>query len=203
MRVDRPPPGERLHDGPEVTPRLAASVVVMRHGQTGPEILFVQRHPDQRFMGGVWVFPGGAVDAGEEPPATAVRELEEEAAIALDPEAELIPFVRWITPKEVSIRFDTWFFLTEAPPGQEGRCDGQECIDLRWLTAPDALAAHERDELMLVFPTIRTLQRLAGFESVEVALSTLRATDTESITPRIIVKDDHAEVLLPGEPGYA
>jgi len=70
-------------------------------------------------MGGVWVFPGGAVDAGEDEVDAALRELHEEAAIdGIDRDA-LVRFSQWITPAEVKIRFDTHFFLAPAPPGQE------------------------------------------------------------------------------------
>ena len=65
MKVDRPPPGEELNEG-EITPaRQAATLVLLRSGADGPEVLLVQRNPQQRFMGGAWVFPGGAVDAHE------------------------------------------------------------------------------------------------------------------------------------------
>ena len=204
MRFDGPPPGEEINDGDVTVPRAAASVIVMRDSPDGPELLFVQRSPEQRFMGGVWVFPGGAVDAHEDgdPATSGVRELQEEASIEVAGRHELVPFVRWITPREVKTRFDTWFFLTRAPEGQEGVCDGSECVDLRWLTAQAALDAHERDEFMLVFPTIRTLQRLTAFASVDDALATARDTDTASILPRVIQRDDYAEVVLPGEPGY-
>ena len=64
-------------------------------------------------MGGAWVFPGGAVHAGEDADhaAAAVRELEEEAGIGSPGTPTLVPFSRWITPAEVKIRFDTWFFV--------------------------------------------------------------------------------------------
>src|SRR4051794_4374304 len=66
MEVDRPAPGEELHTGDTpTTPRQAATVVVLRGGGEALEILLVRRNPAQRFMGGAWVFPGGAVDAGE------------------------------------------------------------------------------------------------------------------------------------------
>ena len=60
----------------------------------------MQRNPEQRFMGGAWVFPGGAVHSAEDADhaAAAVRELEEEAGIALPADAELVPYSRWITP---------------------------------------------------------------------------------------------------------
>src|SRR3954447_176383 len=106
---DRPPHrSEEINQGPEIPPRVAASVIVLRDSAAGPEVLLVQRNPEQRFMGGAWVFPGGAVDADESVEESAVRELREEASITLAPGAELLPFSRWITPAEVKIRFDTW-----------------------------------------------------------------------------------------------
>ena len=101
-----------------VEPRQAASLILLRESADGAEVLLVQRNPEQRFMGGAWVFPGGAVHSGEDAdhPATAVRELEEEAGIALPESTELVPFSRWITPEGegVNIRFDTWFFAARA-----------------------------------------------------------------------------------------
>jgi len=103
----------------------------------------VQRNPEQRFMGGAWVFPGGAVhdDEDADHAATAVRELEEEAGIGLPADAELVPFSRWITPEGelVNIRFDTWFFAARAPEGAEAIPDGGECVDARWITPAGAL----------------------------------------------------------------
>src|SRR3954463_11970717 len=77
MAVDRPGPGEELNTSDAVTPpRLAASVIVLRGGGDALEVLLVRRTPEARFMGGVWVFPGGAVDEGESEQGAAVRELE-------------------------------------------------------------------------------------------------------------------------------
>ena len=59
MRVDRPPPGEELNAGEVSEARQAASLILLRDGSEGPEVLLVQRNPEQRFMGGAWVFPGG------------------------------------------------------------------------------------------------------------------------------------------------
>src|SRR4051794_36755138 len=169
MEVDRPGPGEELNtSGQAVTPRLASSVIVLRGGADTLEVLLVKRTPAARFMGGVWVFPGGAVDTteGDGDAAhriAAVRELEEEAAITLvDPDA-LVKFSRWITPPEVRIRFDTHFFLAPLPAGQEPRVDGSECVDLGWFAPRAALDAADRDEIALVFPTIKHLEQLAGF----------------------------------------
>src|ERR1700676_3909762 len=107
---------EAYNPGPATQPRQAATVIVLRGGTEALEVLLVRRTPKARFMGGVWVFPGGAVDAqeGEGDGAhrvAAIRELREEAGIALEDPDKLVKFSRWITPAEVQIRFDTHFFL--------------------------------------------------------------------------------------------
>ncbi|MGZ5958301.1 MAG: NUDIX hydrolase, partial [Myxococcaceae bacterium] len=195
--------GEKLNTGEVKPARPAASVMVLRDSDAGPEVLLVERNPEARFMGGAWVFPGGAVhaeDAG--PAAAATRELAEEAGIAVGDSEELVPFSRWITPAEVEIRFDTWFFVVESPPGAEGVCDGQECVDLRWLTPAAALDAYGRDELLLVFPTIKHLQQLAEFDSVPHALEQAGLRKVQPVQPRVLVEGGVARVVLPGEPGY-
>ena len=202
MRVDRPPPGEEFNTGAETEARQAASLIVLRDADDGPEVLLVQRNPEQRFMGGAWVFPGGAKHPEDaDHAATAVRELEEEAAVQLTGAAPL-PFSRWITPRQVKVRFDTWFFVAEAPPGAEPECDGTECVDHRWIRPADALAAGRRDELMLVFPTIKHLEQLAEFRSVAEALAAAAGRVVEPVEPRVVARDGVGHVLLPGEPGY-
>lgn len=203
MRVDRPGPGEELNPGAEAPARPAASLIVLRDSAGGPEVLLVQRNPAARFMGGAWVFPGGAVDEGDHgPEGTALREAHEEAGLRLPGTAALAPFSRWITPSEVKVRFDTWFFLAAAPPDARVSCDGEECVDHRWIRPADALAAGERGELLLVFPTVKHLEQLAQFRTVAEALASARARDVQPVQPRVVLQGDHATVLLPGEPGY-
>jgi 8-oxo-dGTP pyrophosphatase MutT (NUDIX family) len=203
VRIDRPPPGEELNTGEVTEPRQAASLILLRDSAEGPEVLLVERNPAQRFMGGAWVFPGGAVHAEDADHAgAAMRELEEEAGIALAPGAALVPFSRWITPAEVRVRFDTWFFAARAPEGAEARPDGSECVAARWLRPESALAAYARDELTLVFPTIKHLEQLAEFESVADALDTARGRKVEPVQPKVVTRDGSAALLLPGEPGY-
>lgn len=203
MRIERPPPGEELSPGEVTEARQAASVILLREGPDGAEVLLVQRNPEQRFMGGAWVFPGGAMHGGDRDHArTGLRELEEEAGVRLDPGAELVPFSRWITPTGVKIRFDTWFFAAEAPAGTEATPDGGECVDARWLRPADALAAHARDELSLVFPTIKHLELLAETSSVAGTLDAARRRTVTPVMPRVVMRDGAAEVLLPGQPGY-
>ena len=203
MRVDRPHPGEELNDGEVTQPRQAASLVLLRDSPDGPEVLLVQRNPAQRFMGGAWVFPGGAVHAEDADHAAAgVRELLEEAGIALPAGAEVVPWSRWITPEKVKVRFDTWFFVAQAPPGAQPTPDGGECVDARWLRPAAALDAFARDELMLVFPTIKHLEALAGMVSVADALEKARSREVVPVQPRVVVRGEVAEIVLPGEPGY-
>ena len=203
MRVDRPPPGEELNHGEVTEPRQAATLVLLRESPEGPEVLLVQRNPKQRFMGGVWVFPGGAVHSSDaDHAAAAVRELEEEAGIGLPEAAAIVPWTRWITPAEVKVRFDTRFFVAEAPPGAEATADGSECLDARWLRPAAALEAHERGELMLVFPTIKHLEALAEFDTVVRALDNARRSEVVPVQPKVTVREGSAEVLMPGDPGF-
>lgn len=203
MEVDRPAPGEELNEGPETPPRVAASVIVLRDSDAGPEVLLVQRNPEARFMGGAWVFPGGAVHGDESPADAGLRELEEEASIRLDSgSAGLVPFSRWITPAEVKVRFDTFFFVVEAPDGAEARVDGEECVALAWKRPADALAEYQRDELNLVFPTIKHLEQLTQEPTVAATIEAARGREVKPVQPRIVVGDGSARVLLPGEPGF-
>jgi 8-oxo-dGTP pyrophosphatase MutT (NUDIX family) len=203
MPSDRPAPGEELNPGEATEARPAASLILLRDGPSGPEVLLVQRNPEQSFMGGAWVFPGGAVDGDEEQPAaTALRELEEEAGVRLPDGAPLESFSRWITPAQVKVRFDTWFFVAPAPDGVEPRPDGSECVAARWVRPADALEAWERGELHLVFPTIKHLEQLARFDSVAAALDEARARKVMPVEPRILTEGGVAQVVLPGEPDY-
>jgi 8-oxo-dGTP pyrophosphatase MutT (NUDIX family) len=203
VQIDRPHPGEELNEGEVTEPRQAASIIVLRDSPDGPEVLLVQRNPEQRFMGGAWVFPGGAVhDEDADHGAAAVRELREEAGIALPEDAEVVPWSRWITPEEVKIRFDTWFFVAAAPPGAEATADGGECVDARWLRPATALDAFGRDDLMLVFPTIKHLEALAQAESVADALEKARTREVVPVQPRVVVRGSEPEIVMPGEPGY-
>jgi 8-oxo-dGTP pyrophosphatase MutT (NUDIX family) len=203
----RPGPGEQYNPGPATAARQAATVILLRGGADGLEVLLVRRTPDARFMGGVWVFPGGAVDAGEGDGddahrAAAIRELREEAAIALEDPDELVKFSRWITPAQVQIRFDTHFFLAALPAGQQPAIDGQECIDLGWFTPRAALQAHRAGAIDLVFPTIKHLEQLGEFSSVDDLLAHARARKVEPVQPRVVLEGEVARILLPGEPGY-
>jgi 8-oxo-dGTP pyrophosphatase MutT (NUDIX family) len=204
---EQPGPGEEHNPGPPSTPRQAASVILLRGGIERLELLLVKRTPKARFMGGVWVFPGGAVDAqegdGDEAHrAAAVRELHEEASVELTDPGRLVKFSRWITPAAVKTRFDTHFFLATLPPGQDPRVDGEECVDLGWFTPREALDAHRDGTILLVFPTIKHLEQLGAFANVEDLLSYARGREVLPVEPRVVMEGEVARILLPGDAGY-
>jgi 8-oxo-dGTP pyrophosphatase MutT (NUDIX family) len=208
-RAEHPGPkgGEEYNPGPTTPPRQAATVILLRGGSSAVEVLLVKRTPRASFMGGVWVFPGGAVeqDEGEDDAAhraAAVRELHEEAGIELADPAELVKFSRWITPAEVKVRFDTHFFLAPLPAGQEPAVDGEECVDLGWFTPAEALRAHTRQEIMLVFPTIRHLEQLGEFTTVTDLLRHASGLQVRAVQPRVLIDERGPRVVMPGEPGY-
>ena len=158
-------------------------------------------------MGGAWVFPGGAVDRSEGEGQTAlraaaVREVAEEAGIAISEPGSLVLFSRWITPAEVKIRFDTWFYLAPLPTGANPDVDGGEIVDARWYRPQDALAAHRGGDLFMVFPTIKHLEQLSQFPSADAAILHARDRDVRPVQPRVVLSGETARILLPGEPGY-
>jgi 8-oxo-dGTP pyrophosphatase MutT (NUDIX family) len=198
--------------GPPSTPRPAASVVLLRrggqHSQRALEVLMLRRSEDAKFMPGVWVFPGGSLDAADGAEeagirACALRELAEEAGIELDAGEELVPFTRWITPEVIATRFDAWFFLALAPAHTPPRPDGVETTEARWFQPAAALEAQEAGELVLSFPTQTQLRWLAEFRTSDEAMAAYRDRTVEPILP-VVIADQGAEprVVLPGDPDY-
>jgi 8-oxo-dGTP pyrophosphatase MutT (NUDIX family) len=178
------------------------------------EVLLVQRNPEARFMPGVWVFPGGALEDGErgEDPrspadedrayrACAVRELAEEAGIELPEDTELHPWSRWITPEASPIRFDTRFYLALAPPHSPPRPDGSETVDAGWFAPRRALEMHTAGELELVFPTIKHLEALVPFASSREVLDAV-GDRVEPVLPKVVGEGESRRIVMPKEPGY-
>lgn len=170
-------------------------------------MLLLKRAESAKFMPGVWVFPGGAVDPadGEDEAghrACAVRELQEEAGIALPEGEELILFSRWITPEVVSRRFDAWFFLALAPAHSPPHPDGVETVDAGWFEPRAALEARAAGDMTLAFPTIKQLESLLAHRSSSEALAAHRGATVEPILPKVIGTQDEHRVVLPGDPDY-
>jgi 8-oxo-dGTP pyrophosphatase MutT (NUDIX family) len=210
MAVADPPPERRA----EVAPTPAATVVPLRDGQSGLEVLLLRRNSRGQF-GGMWVFPGGQVDpadlAGAVSPdeeilaarRAAVREALEEAALPLA-EAGLVVHSFWLPPPESPRRFATWFFLAAVDEETAVAVDLVEIHEHRWLTPIDALAARDRGEINLAPPTYMTLWWLSRCPDSRSALSEARRRDPERFETHIAPAygDQPMATLWAGDAGY-
>ena len=170
-------PGAELHVD-AVAPRAAATLVILRDGSTGLEVLLTVRPKELRFMGGAIVFPGGAVDAGDaDERATALREASEEVGFPPHDPDLLTTAGRWVTPLGAPVRFDTIFFVTRVPEGWEPSPDPAEVADAMWWTPAEALTRLGAGEVIMAPPTIEMLQRLDSFRDVGTAIEHFTASE--------------------------
>jgi len=77
---------------------------------------------------------------------------------------------RWVTPEGLPRRYDTRFFLAQAPAGQTPVQDDHEVVDTRWIMPEQALGKVRQGEWEMVLPTMATLQQLSGYDSVATIL---------------------------------
>ena len=191
-------------------PQPAATVVVLRDGGAGLEVLLLERVPSAEGKPGASVFPGGRVDPSDRAGGVldddalrraAVREAHEEAGLALAPEA-LLPLSRWITPELSPQRFDTWFYLAEVEAEAAVRVDGSEIARHRWLAPAEALDAHRVERIRLAPPTFVTVSWLVGLGSTASARERLARAPLVTFRPRICRTPDGACMLYPGDAGY-
>jgi len=103
----------------------------------------------------------------------------EDLGLKLDLSA-LTVFSRWITPKLMPKRFDTWFYVAHAPLAQQAICDGHEAVDAEWIAPALALDLAASGERKVIFPTRMNLQLLA--ESASPADAVARAEGRELVT---------------------
>jgi 8-oxo-dGTP pyrophosphatase MutT (NUDIX family) len=248
-RVDRPPE-------PPAQARPAATVVLLRDHDAGPETLLLKRHHSAGFVPEAWVYPGGRVDAADGAPELAAqtdgmgarpepgywlagaRELFEETAVLLardpagaaagdavtdarlarwrarllDDEASLLDalralelrldlrdvvhFAHWITPVAEPRRYDTHFFLARLPAGAQIAFDPREMTGALWLTPEAALERFRAGRLAMVFPTVRTLESLASFASVDAALAAFRGAAVATVAPRLVRTGDGVAIVV-------
>jgi glyoxylase-like metal-dependent hydrolase (beta-lactamase superfamily II)/8-oxo-dGTP pyrophosphatase MutT (NUDIX family) len=218
-------------------PRPAATLILLRPGGAGPQVLMIQRVQNAAFLGGAYVFPGGALDSADaelrflrrvvgltdaEASArlgvpekgiaywvAAVRECFEEAGVLLALDADHRPvgaeraaalatnrkrsfldllekenlfipaqqvayYGHWITAPGRSRRFDTRFFVAQAPEGQEGSHDASEAVHHIWIRPEDALKRGEKGEIELVPATQQTLRDMGRFAEPRLAFEYAR-----------------------------
>lgn len=124
------------------------------------------------------------------------------AGIALDI-GTLTPFARWVPKFHAVRRFDTLFFVARCPPGDwQPHVMQGECADAAWLSAADVLERERQGKARLIFPTRRTLERLALHGSFEAIRADALAHPIEPLTPWIEERDGEQYITIPGHLGF-
>ena len=111
----------------------------------------------------------------------------------------LRPQSRWITPEAEPRRYDTRFFLAPAPSEQEASHDAIETTAGEWLSPAAAIARMEAGEIQLPPPTLRTLQLLAPFASIEAAFADAASRRPPTIMPTFHDQDGTFILAMPGD----
>ena len=197
-------------DAQDLPPAIpAATVVLVRDGATGVEVLMLHRVSKVAF-GGMWVFPGGRVDDDDRQPGddeetaarrAAAREALEECGLAVEPE-DLVPFSHWVPPPVTPKRFSTHFFLARASDG-DVVVDGGEIHEHEWLAAREVLERRDRGEVDLAPPTWVTLHDLAEHVTVEAALASANRRDpVPHYETRWATLEAGAVAMWQGDSGY-
>lgn len=231
------PPGRIWsHDGAVTRPTgagatPAATVVPLRDGPGGVEALLLRRQRGGAFSG-MWVYPGGKVDAAdvaatsgpgsEDPEAArldaggagayleeiavarvaAVREAAEEAALRLAP-ADLVVHSFWIPPPETPRRFATWFFVADASAADAITVDHAEVHEYRWMRPADAFAARDDGTISLAPPTWMTLWQVGAHPDVAAVLADAAGRAPLRFETRLLAGDGTAAVAWEGDAAYA
>lgn len=114
-------------------------------------------------------------------------------------------FSHWVTPESLEKRYSTRFFLAELPPGQVAAHCGGELTESCWASAKDTLAAGRREEIMLHYPTIKTLESIARHSDLNSLLDWAKSSSEWGVTsmvPAVIVRNGEQEIVLPGDKDY-
>jgi 8-oxo-dGTP pyrophosphatase MutT (NUDIX family) len=126
----------------------------------------------------------------------------EQAGLSLDVGA-LTPLARWVPRFHAKRRFDTLFFVARAPEGDwrpnviEGECTGAT-----WVSAAEILHRDRAGEVQLIFPTRRTLERLAQHSDYDAILADARSHSIEPITPWVEEIGDERFIAIPDGMGF-
>ncbi|MGB0621400.1 MAG: NUDIX hydrolase [Myxococcota bacterium] len=187
----------------------AATVILLRDTEDGPETLMLRKNSKIAF-GGMWVFPGGRVDDEDAPGAAdddraraaAVREAKEEADLTLDAK-DLVWFSHWTPPPVEIRRYSTWFFAARATQ-DEVTVDQGEITESQWIRPADAIVQQRNKKIELVPPTFVTLHYLAQHESVDAALRNLvPAGGPRHYVTQATKGDEGMVILWEEDAGYA
>jgi 8-oxo-dGTP pyrophosphatase MutT (NUDIX family) len=117
--------------------------------------------------------------------------------------AALTPFARWCPTFREARRFDTLFFVAEAPAGAElSRVAEAEAVRTLWATARQVLDEAEAGRARIIFPTRRNLERLGRFDSIEEARADAERHPVQKIVPWIEERGGRQWLCIPEDAGY-
>jgi len=135
---------------------------------------------------------------------------EDEASIVDLVEAEdlelatdlMTPYAHWITPTFAPRRFDTWFFVAEAPEDQVALHDGSESVESVWIDPQQAIDEAAAGRRTLVHATTKNLELLAEARTVAEALSQASQRKIVTVQPWVEVRDGKRFLHIPEGAGY-
>ena len=201
--------GELEVDPAKAAVAVPAATVVLLRESPDVEVLMLRKNSRIAF-GGMWVFPGGRIDADDgaedgDPERTArnaaARETREEAGIAAAPD-DFVWFAHWTPPPSTPKRFATWFFAARA--GEHAvSIDGGEIQEHQWISPAAALERHTAGEIDLVPPTWVTLYHLSRYTTVDGILERFRSADATVYETHLGKRADGVRVAMwSGDAGY-
>lgn len=143
---------------------------------------------------GIWITTGGTVERSvTDDPFGEVAA----SGLTIDVNA-LTYFSNWITPEVFPIRFDTRFYAAQVDSETGGSVDGDELIDLAWVTPGEALDRETTGTWDVAFPTRETLRLLASEASCADLVARLAQLDAiPPVEPRLLVSETEARILMP------
>ena len=188
---------------------LAATILLVRDGDDGLEILLLKRNSNAKNMADVWMFPGGKIDQEdtgsnelERAARGGLRELSEEADVSLDLDS-LTTFSHWLTPGGQKRRFATWFFIAALPAEAAVKVDGEEMVEATWMSPSDAVNEHRAGRLRLPPPTVVSLLDVSISASALEAIQRASQRQAPYFFPKILADNaDDIVMLYPGDAGY-
>ena len=205
----------RSEDDPNVSALIpAATVVLVRQGSSGVEVLMLRKNSKITF-GGMWVFPGGKIDAADyangmvskdtleaAARAAAVRETQEEASITVDAQ-DYVFLSHWTPPPGQQKRFATWFFVAKVEGALDVAIDDGEIKDHAWLNPAAALAKHAAGEIDLVPPTWVTLYHLSLKPTADAVIEHFQQNTGMTYNTRVVPAASGERVAMwKGDAGY-
>ncbi|MCK9993607.1 MAG: hypothetical protein Dbin4_02127 [Alphaproteobacteria bacterium] len=114
----------------------------------------------------------------------------------------LVHFAHWITPPMVPKRFDTHFFIIEAPIDHIALHDGHESVDSVWIKPAKVIEEGDAGRRTVIFPTRLNVLKLGRSNTVAEAMATARASKVVTVRPEMIKREDGPYLKIPEEAGY-